>query len=89
MDREGNAVDTTWRGEASKHYFGVTFLHSYVRRQARERGELGGLINLWDGPERYPLCTGAHPLAEAVADLGEWLSPEAGAVRLEGVALCR
>ena len=89
VDRAGNAVDTTWRDEAPKHYFGVPFLHSYVRRQARERGELGGLINVWDGPERWPLCTGAHPLAEAVADLGEWLKPEAGAVRLEGESLCR
>ena len=89
VDREGNAVDTTWRGEAPKYYFGVPFLRSYVRRQARERGELGGLINVWDGPERWPLCTGAHPLAEAVADLGEWLHPEAGAVHLEGEERCR
>ena len=89
IDREGNAVDITWRDDAAKHYFGVPFLHSYVRRQAREQGELGGLINVWDGPERWPLCTGAHPLAEAVADLGEWLKPEAGAVRLEGESLCR
>jgi len=27
--------------------------------------------------------------ANEVADLGEWLNPEAGAVRLEGEALCR
>ena len=89
MDRDGNAIDPTWRDESPKHYFGVTFRHSYVLRQARERGELGGLINVWDGPERWPLCTGAHPLVEAVADLGEWLKPEKGAVQLEGEALCR
>ena len=89
IDREGNAVDITWRDDAAKHYFGVPFLHSYVRRQAREQGELGGLINVWDGPERWPLCTGAHPLAEAVADPVEWLNPEVGVAQLEGESLCR
>lgn len=89
VDRDGNAVDPTWRGEAAPHYFGVAFLHSYVLRQARERGELGGLINALDGPEPWPLCTGLHPLAEAVADFGQWLRPDAGAAHLEGEAVCR
>ena len=78
-----------WRGEAATNYFGVAFLHRYVRRQAQERGELGGLINVSDGPEPWPLCTGVHPLDEALADLGEWLKPEAGAAHSEGEALCR
>ena len=84
VDREGYAVDPTWQGTHEAHYFGVPFFHPYVRRRGRERGELGGLINVWEGEEKFPLCTEAHPLSEAVADLGEWITPEADGAELEG-----
>jgi hypothetical protein len=77
VDRNGFAVDTTWRGPDSPQYFGVPFQHGYVMERAEERGTLGSLINVWYGQDQWPLCTGAHPLENALADLDAWVNPMA------------
>ena len=67
MDKDGFALDPTWTDwmrSGNAEYFGVPFRVEYLRRLAGSKHGFGAVLD--NHEDDWPLCTGAHSIAEAL-----------------------
>lgn len=64
MDKEGNAIDQTWRGEDEERaYIGIPFATDYLIRVLAET-KRSGLLDRWE--DGWPLQTGTTRVEDAM-----------------------